>query len=227
MTTVRRSLPTTRPLPTLEERLARARRKTELAALAAAAAQEDATAVDGRVDDVLAGDETFTGLNVGGTDVKPFLDKTDGAKITDSAALDTGVVSTAKVATAAITAGATSAVGGVVALSGAGETTIATRSYTTTGGELEIEANFHLTVWHPTAGGISCRVRMYRDTTVIFDKTFVAISGDLIQGWQTPRAVETMAAGTYSYSVTAQTSVSNYDTAEADAATISVREFKR
>lgn len=106
MTTVRRSLPTTRPLPTLEERLARARRKTELAALAAAAAQEDATAVDGRVDDVLAGDETFTGLNVGGTDVKPFLDLTDGAKITDSAALDTGVVDTQALSTTALRPGA-------------------------------------------------------------------------------------------------------------------------
>jgi len=227
MTTVRRSLPTTRPLPTLEERLARARRKTELAALAAAAAQADATAVDDRVDDVLAGDEAFTGLNVGGTDVKPFLDLTDGEKITDSAALDDGLVPTAKVASSAITAGATSAVGGVVALNAALETTIASRTYTTTGGELEIQANFHLTVWHPTAGGVSCRVRMYRDSTVIFDKTFVAISGDLIQGWQTPRAVETLSAGTYTYSVTAQASVSNYETGEADAATVSVREFKR
>ncbi len=225
MTTVRRSLPTTRPLPTLEERLARARRKTELAALAAA--QADATAVDDRVDDVLDGTEAFTGLKVGATNVKPFLDLTDGSKITSSAALDDGLVPTAKVASSAITAGATSAVGGVVALNAALETTIASRTYTTTGGELEIQANFHLTVWHPTAGGVSCRVRMYRDSTVIFDKTFVAISGDLIQGWQTPRAVETLSAGTYTYSVTAQASVSNYETGEADAATVSVREFKR
>jgi hypothetical protein len=203
MTTIRRGIPATLPV------------------------QDPVRANTRKLARTLEGRENFTGVQVGGQNVKPFLDRTDGSKITDSAALDTGVVSTAKVATAAITAGATSAVGGVVALNAALETTIATRSYTTTGGELEIEANFHLTVWHPTAGGISCRVRMYRDTTVIFDKTFVAISGDLIQGWQTPRAVETMEAGTYSYSVTAQTSVSNYDTAEADAATISVREFKR
>jgi hypothetical protein len=175
----------------------------------------------------LEGRENFTGVQVGGQNVKPFLDLTDGSKITSSAALDTGVVSTAKVASSAITAGATSSVGGVVALNAALETTIASRTYTTTGGELEIQANFHLTVWHPTAGGVSCRVRMYRDEVSIFDKTFVAISGDLIQGWQTPRAVETLSAGTYTYSVTAQASVSNYETGEADAATVSVREFKR
>jgi len=203
MTTIRRGIPATLPV------------------------QDPVRANTRKLARTLEGRENFTGLNVGGTDVKPFLDLTDGEKITDSAALDTGVVSTAKVASSAITAGATSSVGGVVALNAALETTIASRTYTTTGGELEIQANFHLTVWHPTAGGVSCRVRMYRDEVSIFDKTFVAISGDLIQGWQTPRAVETLSAGTYTYSVTAQASVSNYETGEADAATVSVREFKR
>jgi hypothetical protein len=203
MTTVRRGIPTTLPVrdPVRDNtrRLAR----------------------------TLEGRENFTGVLVDEQDVAPFLGKTDGEKLVDPGGLDDGYVETLAIATAAVTAGATSAVGGVVSLNAALETTVATRSYTTTGGELEIEANFHLTVWHPLAGPISCRIRMYRDATVIFDKTFVAIDGDLIQGWQTPRAVETMAAGSYTYSVTAQASVSNYATAEADAGSISVREFKR
>lgn len=175
----------------------------------------------------LEGRENFTGVLVDEQDVAPFLGKTDGTKLVEPGGLDDGYVDTLAIDTAAVTSGATSAVGGVVALNAALETTIATRSCTTTGGELEIEANFYLTVWHPLAGPISCRIRMYRDATVIFDKTFVAIDGDLIQGWQTPRAVETMAAGSYTYSVTAQASVSNYSTAEVDAGSISVREFKR
>jgi hypothetical protein len=177
--------------------------------------------------ETVLGNRPFDVVNVAGTDVAPFLGKTDGEKLVDPGGLDDGYVDTLAIDTAAVTSGATSSVGGVVSLNAALETTIATRSYTTTGGELEIEANFHLTVWHPLAGPISCRIRMYRDAVVIFDKTFVAIDGDLIQGWQTPRAVETMAAGTYTYSVTAQASVSNYATAEADAGSVSVREFKR
>ena len=138
-----------------------------------------------------------------------------------------GVIETENVALAAITDAETSAVGGAVTLSGATETTIATRTFTTTGGELEVSANFHLTVWHPAAGGITCRIRMYRGAVVIFDKTFTAINGDLIQGWQTPKAIETPAAGTYAYSVTAQTDVATWATAEADAGSVLVREFKR
>lgn len=51
-----------------------------------------------RLNDILAGTgEPFTGLNVGGTNVKPFLDKTDGTKLTTSTGLDAGVVVTATV----------------------------------------------------------------------------------------------------------------------------------
>jgi hypothetical protein len=180
-----------------------------------------------RLNRVLAGTEEFTGLNVGGVDVKPFLDKTDGDKLIDVTGLADGLVSTAKVELAAITDAEASAVSGLTTLSGSSETTVATRAYSTTGGELEISVNFHLTLWHPTAGGIDCRIRVYRDATVVFDKTFEAVNGDLLQGWQTPRIIETPAAGTYTYSVTAQASNSGYATGEVDAASIVVREFKR
>ena len=55
-----------------------------------------------RLNRVLAGEESFTGLNVGGTDVKPFLDKTDGEKLVETSGLDDDLVETAEVATGAI-----------------------------------------------------------------------------------------------------------------------------
>lgn len=99
MTTVRRGIPTERPPLSIEQRLHLAAKRAEQGVQAAAAA-------DGRVDDVLSGDEVFSAVNVGGTDVKPFLDKTDGAKLTDSSGLDDEVVQTAALSTTAIRPGA-------------------------------------------------------------------------------------------------------------------------
>lgn len=181
-----------------------------------------------RLTAILAGTgESFTGLLVGGVNVKSFLDRTDGSKITNNAALADGLVSTAKVAAAAITDVEATATGGLIGLIGSSETTIATRTFTTTGGELEVSVNFHLTLHHPTAGGCAARIRVYRDATPIFDKSFEAIGGDNLQGWQTPRITEAPPAGAYTYTVTAKASESNWAIADVDAATIVVREFKR
>ena len=227
MTTIRGSIPTTRPLPTLEQRLARAARKTELAALAAAAAGEAAVEVDGRVDDVLAGDEAFTGLNVGGTDEKPFLDLTDGSKITDAAALDDGLVPTAKVADDAITAEGSAFTAASLDVTGTSEVTVQTVAFTSTGKSLEIRANFFMTVWHPTAGDVNATVRMYRGATNIYEQTLPAINGDRLQGWMTPTVIEEPAAGAYTYTVTVQVDVSNTAVATAVSRLLAVREFKR
>lgn len=52
-----------------------------------------------RLTAVLAGTgEPFTGLNVGGTNVKAFLDRTDGSALTDTAGLGPSVVTSAAVA---------------------------------------------------------------------------------------------------------------------------------
>lgn len=106
MTTVRRGIPTERPPLSIEQRLHLAAKRAEQGVQAAAAAQADATAADGRVDDVLSGDEVFSAVNVGGTDVKPFLDKTDGAALVDADGLAVGVVDTAALSTTAIRPGA-------------------------------------------------------------------------------------------------------------------------
>ena len=99
MTTVRRGIPTERPPLSIEQRLHLAAKRAEQGVQAAAAA-------DGRVDDVLSGDEVFSAVNVGGTDVKPFLDKTDGAALVDADGLAVGVVDTAALSTTAIRPGA-------------------------------------------------------------------------------------------------------------------------
>lgn len=187
----------------------------------------DGYEVERRIMRALEGREKFTALDVDGQDVSPFLAMTDGAKIVNDAGLATGLVTTRAVQAAAITDGVAGAVGGIVSLAGATETEIATATYTTTGGVLEVDVNFHLTVWHPAAGDISVTLRVYRDATVVFNKTFLAINGDLLQGWQTPRAVEQPAAGTYVYRVTAQASTAGFSKAEADAGNVTVREFKR
>jgi hypothetical protein len=76
------------PTPlTAEQRLAKAQRTADRAGVAAAEAQGDADAVDVRVDDVLSGVEVFDQLNVDGTDVAPFLGRTDGSAVSDPAAV--------------------------------------------------------------------------------------------------------------------------------------------
>lgn len=47
-----------------------------------------------RLNRVLAGTENFTGIQVGGTNVKPFLDKTDGSSIDQVSGIVDGLIST-------------------------------------------------------------------------------------------------------------------------------------
>lgn len=72
--------------------------QAELEAQQAALAAE----VD-RLNRVLAGTENFTGIQVGGQNVRPFLDRTDGSVLVDSDGLGEGVVQTANIALQAVT----------------------------------------------------------------------------------------------------------------------------
>lgn len=187
----------------------------------------DAAAAAADVVDLSDGTTAFTALNVGGTDVKPFLDLTDGAKITDSAALDDGLVPTVKVADDAITSEGSAFTAASLDVTGTSEITVQTVAFTSTGKSLEIRANFFMTVWHPTAGDVNATVRMYRGATNIYEQAFPAINGDLLQGWMTPTVIEEPAAGAYTYTVTVQVDVSNTAVATAVSRLLSVREFKR
>ena len=155
-----------------------------------------------------------------------FLNGT-GEQLTGSDALYTGVVVTRAVGLNAITSEAAAFTSATLALSGAAETTVQTTTYPTSGESLEVRANFFLTIWHPAAGGINATIRIYRDATKIYEQVFVAINGDLLQGWQTPTVIEEPAAGPYTYTVTVQASVATYATAETSSRLLQVREFKR
>lgn len=101
-------------MPTPEIRVRLAARAAEQARLDAEAAQGAADAAQTDIDDTLAGDLPFTGLNVNGTDVAPFLDKTDGEMLVDSTALAAGVVVTEALEANAVSAPSEDATGGTV-----------------------------------------------------------------------------------------------------------------
>lgn len=237
MTTVRGGIATARRPLTVEQRIAKAAREAKAAAVSAMAAGEDAgqalldaAEAQSTVDGALDGTEAFTGLNVGGTQVKPFLDRTDGDKLTEAAGLDAAIVTTAKVEPNGITNEIVAETSASLTLGGTAFTTIQTVSYTSTGGRLKVRGNFFMTVHHPTVGGISARVRIVQSLPFggnLIDLTYDAIGGDYIQGWQTPEATVTLAAGTYTFDLIV--SLSNNDAAvqAVQGRTLSVTELKR
>lgn len=77
---------------------ANAQADADTAIVVAGDASADAAAAQLDVDGALDGTTPFTGLNVGGTNVKPFLDKTDGASLTNSTGLGGDVVTSPAVA---------------------------------------------------------------------------------------------------------------------------------
>ena len=181
-----------------------------------------------RLSRTLNGTENFTGIQVGGQNVKTFLDQTDGTKIINTAGLGTSVVQTAKVSPNAITNEASANTAAQLNLS-TSFTVIQTVTYATTGGPLEVKANFFMDIWHPSgSGGIEARVRITRTGVGnIFDKITDAIGGDFLQGWQTPTIIEAPAAGTYTWDVIVSVSNNGFSHAFVDSRFLSVREFKR
>lgn len=226
MTTVRRGIPKGLPVDDEAAVLRRVRRKAEAAAAAAATAQAAAEAADGRVDDVLDGTEDFTGLNVGGTDVKPFLDKTDGDKLTDATGLDTAVVQTAAIQLAGASSYLSAFTDTALTLSTT-EQNCQGVTFTTTGENLEVFFSFYLNVWHPAGGSIDTTLRLYRQGTLIWDFVVEATGGDFAFGWQSVVVTDAPAAGTYLYQLTTQASVITFSTATASSRFLSVTERKR
>lgn len=165
MTTVRRSIPTDITPLTLEQRLAKAAKKAELAALAAAAAQGD-------VDGALAGTVAFTGLLVGATNVKPFLDKTDGTALIDSTGLNDGVVVTKSLSTTAIRPGAPVTNAAAVSIQGlnsfggdlnfAGATEVVSASFTIADAQ---DVTIVLTATFEVSNAETCEMALFIDDT--------------------------------------------------------------
>lgn len=136
---------------------------------------------------------------------------------------------TAQITPNAVTNFASSATSTAQTLTGTTYKKVGTVTYTSSGGRLEIRANFFLTVWHPAAGDIAANIQIKRvpPNGNVYDQWFTAINGDLLQGWQTPSVVETLAAGTYTYEVWIALSNSGAATQEVSSMLLSVREEKR
>lgn len=182
--------------------------------------------VDGRVDDVLDGTAAFTGLKVGSTNVKPFLDKTDGSKLTNATGLNTAVVETAAIQLA----GASSSLSAFTDTSQTltlAELNCQGVTFTTTGEKLEVFFSFYLNVWHPAGGSIDTTLRLYRAGTLIWDFVVEATGGDFAFGWQSVVVTDQPAAGSYLYQLTTQVSVNTFSVATASSRFLSVTERKR
>jgi len=176
--------------------------------------------------EVVLGNRPFEVVNVGGTDVKPFLDKTDGDALVTPSGLDTAVVETAAIQLA----GASSYLS---AFQDTAQTLSTTEqncqgvTFTTTGENLEVFFSFYMNVWHPAGGDIDITLRLYRQGTLIWDFVVEATGGDFAFGWQSVVVTDSPAAGSYLYQLTTQTSVATFATATASSRFLSVTERKR
>lgn len=142
------------------------------------------------------------------TSTRLILDSVTLGPVTSSGFVDQGALAvldqtnTPDIVPNAVTNQLAAYTGAVQTLTGTTSKTIQTLTFTTTGGRLNINANFFMSVWHPTAGSIDARIRLVQALPFggnHFDQTLGAIGGDFISGWQTPSVVVTLAAGTYRF----------------------------
>ena len=189
---------------------AAAQTDADTALIAAGDASTDAADAMLAIDDVVDGTTSFTALKVGGVNVKPFLDNTDGTKLTNAAGLDTGVVTTAKIAANAATVVArydSAAETDLVAVVGGSDpitsrTTIFSVVMTATGSEIQVSGGFYLRLQHSQDDVVLYvvveRVDSVSGSTDKFLATMQsqAISGDgFFTGWQNINFSDTPAAG--------------------------------
>ena len=166
-----------------------------------------------RLTNVLNGTTSFTGLNVGGTNVKPFLDKTDGSKITSSTALDSSTVVTATVAQGDIVNSTTAFTAGNVTWSE--EADSAKTAQTVSGVVVErgsVLISFDLfTQFTNCPSSNNSTLRLYRGGTELTNAQQIqaAISHGsgvhrVVQRWSIVNFPDSPGAGTHEYSVTFQ-----------------------
>lgn len=127
-----------------------------------------ATDATDAVADLADGTTAFTGVNVGGTNVKPFLDKTNGSALNDPTALGASVVETGAVAANAINVPgyAFTSAGAVIS---ADETVVQTLVITTNGGAVQVSVGVILSCGGTSA--ITGSVFIKRDGTTIWSET--------------------------------------------------------
>lgn len=161
--------------------MAKAQRQANAAAaLAAAASAEASEASEDAADALLATDQIvdgtteFTALNMAGTDVAPFLAKTDGDKLVEASGLDSGVVETPAIAAEAVTAPGLAFTATNVSIAGTPDVELQSLTVTVEAGErvdligsVSVSAIGKNGVLGEFMGFIN--VRLKRDGTTIYD----------------------------------------------------------
>lgn len=166
-----------------------------------------------RLNRVLAGTEAFTGLNVGGTNVKPFLDKTDGSALTDADGLDDALVSTAKIADEAVTVVEVDFNATVVPVTTTAEATLLTVPVTVLAGEkVDLQGIvdvFTVSTGTPlgnVSGVIS--IMLYRDSTKLLERAGMrAIKGIVVSLTCPTSWTDEPTPGPYNYSLRVKSNV--------------------
>lgn len=177
--TIRSSIPRTPPVVGAEQRLKRqaaaAQAQAETATSDAAVAQVGANAAQMKIDDTLSGSEPFTGVNVGGVDVAPFLAKTDGERLVDADALQDQLVPTAKIEANAATESLTSYDATSISINGSGEKVLRSQAVTLLAGE-KLEIQTGVSIYALGKNGVvpgqlmsTVMLRIYRGSTMIYE----------------------------------------------------------
>lgn len=157
-----------------------------------------------RLTDVLAGATPFTGLNVGGTNVKPFLDRTDGAALTVAAGLGDSVVTTPAVLAGSVTPYYAAFTAGTVnwAASSAEKDAQTVNGVVVTRGVVLIDALVS-TTFGTVGAGQTGQLRLYRDGVEIFLAAVqLQEQGGYLPKQYVLRWIDTPGAGTFDYKAT-------------------------
>jgi hypothetical protein len=162
-----------------------------------------------RLTAILAGTgETFTGLSVGGINVKPFLDNTDGTKIDTTAGLGLNVVETTTVLAGSITPPYYAFTAGtVVWTTEATEKTLQTLVVGVVRGDVRISALCDVFISSLAGASSLGTLRLRRDGTEIFDATrFIGPAGST-GTWRFPSQIyleyfDSPGAGSFTYTLT-------------------------
>lgn len=156
---------------------------------------------------VLRGDTPFTGLNIAGTNVRPFLDYTDGTQLTDPAGLSDAVVETPAIVANGVTQSVAAYTASALTLTGTTAITIQSVSVTTDGEPVDLSCRFLLEVENPATFGMVFRI--WRDAggspftifqEIVGNLAFMDAGGNYRFGQPyTAEWTDQPSAGTYNY----------------------------
>lgn len=169
-------------------------------------ASDDAAQAQLDVDGLADGTTPFTAVNVGGVNVKPFLDKTDGAKLTDTSALDDEVVTTPAIAASAVTDHDFDFTAGVVSCDSETPVIVATKAVTLLAGEAAALTANCTTALTTSGTGARGFISIFRDGVEIASSKRTAIglpASVAVEASATTQYTDEPGAGTFTYTLRA------------------------